>query len=180
MTGVALQYDLSGIDGLNRRIAKLSRVERDELLDTIGAVVASQTRRRIESEKSAPDGTPWPAWSDRYAATRHSGQSLLMGEGDLADSIDHQVSGDDVDVGSNLIYAAIHQFGSDDDPVQVPAHQRRITQAFGKTLPFPVVVDVAAYSFQQNIPAREYLGLSADNESDLETEIDRFFEGVLR
>lgn len=38
-----------------------------ELLESIGAVVESQTRRRISSEKSSPAGEKWQDWSDSYA-----------------------------------------------------------------------------------------------------------------
>ncbi|MFA0026812.1 phage morphogenesis protein, partial [Vibrio sp. 10N.261.49.A5] len=34
-----------------------------ELLDSLGGIVESQTRRRIADEKTAPDGSPWPGWS---------------------------------------------------------------------------------------------------------------------
>ncbi|UMB67054.1 phage virion morphogenesis protein [Citrobacter freundii] len=63
-----------------------------ELLESIGAVVESQTRRRISSEKSSPAGEKWQDWSDSYAKTRHSNQSLLQGNGDLLDSIQYVVT----------------------------------------------------------------------------------------
>jgi len=148
MTGAALHYDLSGVDRLRERVSGLARTDRARLLDMIGATVESQTRRRIEEDKAGPDGTPWPAWSERYAATRHGGQSLLEGEGDLMDSLDYVASDDEVEVGSNLIYAAVHQFGSEDDS-------------------------------DQNIPARPYLGLSADDEAELEETIEVFFGEAL-
>jgi len=148
MTGAALHYDLSGVDRLRERVGGLARKDRARLLDMIGAAVESQTRRRIEEDKAGPDGTPWPAWSARYAATRHGGQSLLEGEGDLMDSLDYVASDDEVEVGSNLIYAAVHQFGSEDDS-------------------------------DQNIPARPYLGLSADDEAELEETIEVFFGEAL-
>ena len=64
-----------------------------ELLESIGAVAESQTRRRISDEKTAPDGTPWAPWSTDYAKTRHGNQSLLQGDGDLLDSIEYQEIG---------------------------------------------------------------------------------------
>ena len=85
----------------------------EELLDAVGATSASQARQRIQETKADPDGDPWPTWSDAYAARRPAGKSLLFGEGDLDDSIQHLVEGDEAHVGSNLPYAA-HQFwGSD-------------------------------------------------------------------
>jgi phage virion morphogenesis protein len=176
---VRLEYDLSAINRLNQRIARLADLDRRGLMQTVGAVVESQTRKRLANEKRSPDGTPWEAWSEQYAGTRHGGHSLLEGDGNLIDSLTHEVSADAVEIGSNLIYARIHQDGSGDEPVNVPAHQRRITKAFGRDLPFPVWANVKAYAFNQNIPARPYLGLSKDNEAELEDVIENFLMEVL-
>lgn len=93
-----------------------------DLLEKIGAEVESQTRRRFGENKASPAGDPWEDWSPRYAETRHAGQSLLQSEGDLADSIQSLVDGGDVLVGSPLVYAATHQFGSDEsDGRNIPA-----------------------------------------------------------
>jgi phage virion morphogenesis protein len=116
-----LQVDTRGIERLALRIGKLASAQRGELLDAIGFEVENQTRRRIADEKRAPDGTPWPDWSPRYAQTRHGGHSMLQGEDDLLDSIQYLVRGDQVEVGSNLVYAAIHQFGGAEVGMPIPA-----------------------------------------------------------
>jgi phage virion morphogenesis protein len=121
MAGTHLQVDTRGIERLARRIGKLASTQRGELLDAIGFEVENQTRRRIADEKRAPDGTPWPDWSPRYAQTRHGGHSMLQGEDDLLDSIQYLVRGDQVEVGSNLVYAAIHQFGGAEVGMPIPA-----------------------------------------------------------
>lgn len=74
--------------------------------------------------KAAPDGSPWQEWSEDYAKTLESHQSLLVAnskEGaQLWDSLTHQVIGDEaVLVGTNVIYAATHQFG--DESRGIPA-----------------------------------------------------------
>ncbi|HXG47690.1 MAG TPA: phage virion morphogenesis protein, partial [Methylomirabilota bacterium] len=97
-------------------------------------------------EKTAPDGTAWPAWSPRYANTRHSGHSLLRAEGGLLDSIQFLVSDDAVEVGSNLVYAATHQFGD----------------------------------AKRKIPPRPYLGLSAQDQADIERLLINTLDGVLQ
>ncbi|PZE09271.1 phage virion morphogenesis protein, partial [Pseudomonas sp. 57B-090624] len=86
----------------------------EPLLEGLGAEVESQTRRRIQSDKTSPSGEPWQGWSEAYAETRHSGQSLLQSMGPLLNSISYQVQGDSVLVGSPLIYAATHNFGDPD------------------------------------------------------------------
>jgi phage virion morphogenesis protein len=147
MAGTHLQVDTRGIERLARRIGKLASAQRGALLDAIGFEVEDQTRRRIADEKRAPDGTPWPDWSPRYAQTRHGGHSMLQGEDDLLDSIQYLVRGDQVEVGSNLVYAAIHQFGGAE--VGIP------------------------------IPARPYLGVSADDAADLLAVVEAYLDQVL-
>jgi len=113
MSGTALElnYDLSGLTRFEERIGRLTTLDRHQLLDTMGAVVESQTRRRIETEKESPAGESWDDWSPRYAKSRHGGHSLLMNEGNLHDSIQFLVTGGAVEIGSNLVYAAPQQFG---------------------------------------------------------------------
>lgn len=81
----------------------------------IGAMIERQTKDRIRTEKTAPDGTPWARWSDRYAATRNTGNrranSLLIDSENLLDSIQDYTTGTTVTVGSQTPYSAIHQFG---------------------------------------------------------------------
>ncbi|NVK42113.1 MAG: phage virion morphogenesis protein [Oceanospirillaceae bacterium] len=115
MSGASLTFDVQGLPQLKARIDKLaSRSNFNELLEGVGAEIESQTHRRLQEEKKSPDGESWQAWSDGYAQSRHSGHSLLMNEGELDDSIQFLVVGDEVHVGTNLIYAAIHQFGGED------------------------------------------------------------------
>lgn len=111
MSGVAVQVDVQGLGRLQSKLQRLGDVNKSELLAQVGAAVESQTKRRIQSEKTAPDGTAWTPWLPKYAATRHGGQSLLQGEGNLLESIQYAVSGDELEVGTNLIYGATHQLG---------------------------------------------------------------------
>ncbi|MDG4811660.1 phage virion morphogenesis protein [Hydrogenovibrio sp. 3SP14C1] len=112
MAGVGFHIEIQGLARVNDRLNRL--IENDaqkQLLEIVGATSESQTRRRISEDKTSPDGEPWADWSKDYAKTRHSGHSLLENEGDLLDSIQYQVSGGEVAIGSNLDYAAIRQFG---------------------------------------------------------------------
>lgn len=150
----SLITDFSGVRRLQERIGRLSSLQLSELGEQLGSVAESQTRRRINEEQEAPDGTPWAAWTADYAGARHGGQSLLQGEGDLADSISFDVQGDRVEIGSNLVYARIHQEGGVAGMSPGPA----------------------------GIPARPYLGLSSDNLVELQTIaeewLDRHLEGA--
>ncbi|CAA0097613.1 Uncharacterised protein [BD1-7 clade bacterium] len=96
---------------LNHRIQQLADANVGELLPSLATEGESQTRRRIETEKTAPDGSPWLAWSEGYTKTRHSNHSLLENEGNLLDSITADHNADTAIWGSNLPYAAAQQFG---------------------------------------------------------------------
>lgn len=138
MSGVGLQWTMVDLPALQRRVDAMAHMDTRALMESIGAEVATQTQRRIVSEKTSPDGVAWPEWSDAYKATRHANQSKLQSEDHLLQSITHMVelTGKDVDVGSNLVYARIQNFGG---------------AGVGKP----------------GLPAREYLGLSAENRMDV-------------
>lgn len=114
MNGAQIVIDTSDLDRLQKKLDRIAGIG-FHVLETIGAVVESQVRRRISDDQEAPDGTPWAAWSDAYAKKRHGGHSLLQSEGSLLDSIapDYPFS-DSVEIGSNLVYAGTHQFGNND------------------------------------------------------------------
>ena len=118
---VALDLTPVGLDDAVRKLARLAYFDMAELADEAGALLESSSRRRFET-KTAPDGSDWVAWSEDYDETRNHGQhSLLVGEGDLWDSIQSYSTGTTVRVGSNLVYAAHHQVGGDEIDSGVPA-----------------------------------------------------------
>ena len=113
-----------------------------DLMATIADVTESQTRERIETEKSDPlTGEPWQAWSIKYAAKaldKNPNHKMLDDEGHLLGSLNsfYGLAGDSVEVGVISEYAATHQFGDE----------------------------------KRGIPQRRFVGLSRDNEQDI-TEI---------
>jgi len=123
VSGTGIRVDDADLLRLCDRLNQLaSLTDRDliPLLRDAGALVESQTRRRIEDEEGAPDSTPWEPWSARYLNTRHDNQQILIGEGDLLDSITWELTGDGVEIGTNLIYGAIHQFGGEAVGIPIP------------------------------------------------------------
>lgn len=135
----ALVFNLAGLLPARRALDRLSQLRTERLLDVLGSELESQTRRRLTEEKTAPDGSEWDEWSESYAARRPAKGGLLELEGNLVDSITYQVGHDAVTVGSNLIYAARQQDGDEGDGDEGDS----------------------------GIPARPYLGVSADNLEDL-------------
>ena len=122
-TGLDIRIESEGLDRLNQRLSRITAGLSDfrQLLADVGGVVESQTRRRISEEKASPEGAAWKPWTEAYAESRHGGHSLLEGEGELLDSIQFLVEGDRVEIGTNLIYGAIHQFGGAEVGINIPA-----------------------------------------------------------
>ena len=149
---LTLNYNMQDVKRLGRRIQALAGIDRNALLEGIASEVEEQTRRRLTREKESPDGTPWPAWSLDYDATRHGGHKLLENEGHLVGSIQSIINDDSVEVGSNLIYAAIHNEGGEEGMAPGPA----------------------------GIPQREFLGFSSDNLTDLQHVVDDFIDDALK
>ncbi|WP_126456728.1 phage virion morphogenesis protein [Sulfuriflexus mobilis] len=112
---LGFRYNLNDLARLQKRLANLPQsIDLYGLAEALSAEGEAQTRRRISSEKSSPEGKAWEPWSEAYAATRHGGHSLLENEGDLLDSIQGFVEGTTAGWGTNLIYGATQHFGDED------------------------------------------------------------------
>lgn len=137
--------DLSKLDAL---VSRLTNLDEGALLTRIGGIGEMQTRRRIESEKTSPDGAAWPA--------NREGTSILLRTGDnLRDSIDHEVAAPTVRWGSSWEFAHIHQDGA------------TITPKSAAALSF-VSGGKRRFAKSVTIPARPFVGLSAANGREIE------------
>lgn len=76
------------------------------MFENIGASLVTSTQHRFERGQ-APDGSPWPP-SIRALAT---GGKTLIESARLMRSITYRAAINGLEVGTNVIYAAIHQFG---------------------------------------------------------------------
>ena len=116
------------------------------VLADIGAELESSTVKRFISNVG-PDGVPWSP----SARAKAEGTPTLVQHGHLRDSIHYEVAGDAVEVGSNLIYAGIHQVGG-------------TISAKGEALAFTLANGAFVMTKSVTIPARPYLGMS-DNDN---------------
>jgi phage gpG-like protein len=101
-------------------------------------------------KSAAPNGEPW-------APITHREGKPLRDKGTLRQSLLSVATNSKLEVGTNIKYAAAHNFGFS-GKVAVPAHTRIINQAFGKPIP-KTVVNVKAHSKEMNIKKREFLGI---------------------
>ncbi len=107
MAGVQLKLDMDADDAFAgfKRLVALG-VDPSQELNLIGAALEDSTLERFETN-IAPDGTPWPP--SARAQAQH-GQTLVD-TSRLRDSIGYEVTAEELTLGSNVIYAAIHQGG---------------------------------------------------------------------
>ncbi|WGE51136.1 phage virion morphogenesis protein [Actinobacillus equuli subsp. haemolyticus] len=103
------------------------------------------------TQQQAPDGTPWQPLADWYRDSKKYNQDkILTLHGDLRGTLRYQADNHGVIFGSDRPYAAIHQFGGTIKP-----KNKKILKL--GTL----------YARSIIIPARPWLGISADNEQRL-------------
>lgn len=110
-----IEITLDQLDRLTRRAEIASRADLSDLLGEVGQQQEASARKRISDTKRTPAGERWDPWSKRYAQTRANRHGLLIDEGDLRDRMTYAVDGSHaVRVGSPMVYAATHLFGSAD------------------------------------------------------------------
>jgi len=142
-----LELDASQINELVNKL--LQNQNGSGLLDRLGQIMVADTQFNFLGQKS-PDGIPWKG-------IKRKGQ-ILRDTSRLRNSITYDVANNtSVRIGTNVEYGRLHQFGFK-GTVQVAAHARLITQAFGKKLKFPVYQSVGAHTKYMNVAARPYMG----------------------
>lgn len=146
MSSVALEIRETGLEAALSLIDGIANAPKQELSEGIGRLVQEQTRKRIEEEKTTPEGAAWKK--------NITGTSILYRGGALTRSIDYVATPQSVMIGSALVYARIHQLGGTIRPKTAKAlafmigNQMRLVQSV-------------------TIPARRYLGLSPANQDEV-------------
>lgn len=129
-------------------------------LREIAALGKSSTRLRFRTE-TGPDGQRWK----QSLRAQIAGGRTLTKDGHLAGSISANHGKDFAEWGVNRIYAAIHQFGG-------------VIRAKGKALAFAIPGGGFAVVKAVRMPARPFLGVSADDSRDILDVIQRRIEGA--
>jgi phage virion morphogenesis protein len=125
------------------------------LLRAIGVGLVRNTQDRFDDGRD-PEGNPWAPLNAEYASGKR-GPGILRESGmrgGLQGSITSQVSGEELAVGTNKIYGAIHQFGG----VIRPKKAAALVFRMGGRL---------VIAREVTIPARPYLGVSAVDEDTI-------------
>ena len=169
MAGARIRIEVDDGD-VREGLARLIRRARNPMpaLDRIGSYLEAATIRRFELEQ-APGGAPWR--KSRRAA-RDGGQTLTD-TGRLRNSITRRVFGDAVEVGTNVVYAAIHQFGGRTRPRVIRPRRKKALFFPGAGHPVRSVNHPGS-----RIPARPFLGVDDTDRRQIRRIVERFLEGA--
>ena len=146
MTGVVLRVDDSEVQQALSRLA--GRMENlTPVFKNIGEYVTSSTLERFDDEEDA-QGNKWAALTAATIARKQKKGKILkilQQDGDLRRTVVYQAGASKVEIGTNRIYGAIHQFG-------------------GR----------AGRGGKVNIPARPFLGVSAADSLEVVSIVEDF------
>ncbi len=152
-----LNLDLSQ---LNDALAKTATITgNNTITGAVATAMLRQTQTRFRTQ-TGPGGQKWqPSGRVKRATQKFIGGNAqtLSDSGHLRNSFTTATNNNRAIVGTNIIYAAIHQFGG---PFTIPAHTRH--SAFGrptKPYTFPAT--------QKNMPARPFLGFAPENITEI-------------
>ena len=149
-------------------------------LSAVGALIKESIRTNF-AQGGRP--SPWKKIKNRQ------GQPL-RDTGRLMNSITRQVTGSEVRVGTNVIYAAVHHFGAKRGSfgtkmATVKQHSRTMHMVFGRRLKTPKSVTVGTHQRKMalpwgDIPARPFMMVQDDDLIDIIDILTRYLtEGTL-
>lgn len=174
MAGIVIQAELHDEEAQAALQALLDRMDnRRPFFSAVGERLLASAQDRFRTETD-PDGTPWVSLRPATIRARtRKGQlplTILRSNSagkigsSLAGSIHYVASEDEVQIGSPLVQAAIHQFGG---TIEREAGSRyMVGRRFAKR-DQEGGRDVAIKAHSFTIPARRYLGLTRDDEDGI-------------
>lgn len=161
MSSVSIRLE-GDTEKLLAKLKSLSQTDRAGTMNAIAEGLRTSTVDRFDKQQ-APDGT---RWRPSIRARADGGKTLIRSSA-LRNSIHAASDGSGAAVGTNLIYAATHQFGD----------ERTIKAKNGKYLRFKVGGRwVSKESVRIRIPARPFLGISEEDERDIREMLEGMFE----
>lgn len=140
-------------DELLAKLRSMKNVDKAGVMNAIAEGLRTSTIERFGRQET-PEGTKW---QPSIRATQKGGKSLILSSA-LRTSIKAESDSTGAAIGTNLVYAATHQFGD----------ERTIRAKNSKYLRFQIGdkwVNVPSVSV--NIPARPFLGISQEDEEEI-------------
>jgi phage gpG-like protein len=149
---IALELDRAQLGNAEAGLARLATLVADmtPVMDTIGALLVANRHARF-SAGAGPGGVKW---LPSLRAQAEGGQTM-MDTGQLNASLAHKASRDQVEVGTNKIYAAVMQLGATIHARNAPNLKFKIGSRWVSK---PSVT----------IPARPFIDFDAEDKKDVE------------
>lgn len=159
----SVRVELTGdADRLLRRMYQLSNIDKKGMMNTLAESIRTSTVERFAEERS-PEGKKWKP----SIRARTEGGKTLTKSARLKSSIHSEAGESGFAVGTNTIYAAIHQFGA----------SRTIRASRKKYLRFQIRGRfVSVKEVHVNIPARPFLGISEEDQQEIRDMLQAAFE----
>ncbi|MGX1259800.1 phage virion morphogenesis protein [Sinorhizobium fredii] len=169
MAGTTITIDDTATEGLSRLVN--AAVHPGQMMSAMGAYLLTSTQRRFETE-TGPDGEKWKPLSKRTAnriirhGRRRGTTNILRLTTRLYQSLVMRSDETSAEVGTNVVYAAVHQFGG---AIEQYARSQRLSlkKIRGGRARFvkhgtkgAELRNVTIGEHTINIPARPYLGVS--------------------
>ncbi|GAU08140.1 phage virion morphogenesis protein [Desulfoplanes formicivorans] len=145
MPGVSIDVDTSQVQAmLGELLAKMGDLT--PVMREIGEIVVTQSAEAFEQ-----GGLPGHKWPES-ARVKASGGQTLVDTARLRNSITARASGNKVETGTNVVYAAIHQFGGKTKPRTIRPRTKKALVWPGASHPVTSVRHPGS-----KIPARPFL-----------------------
>ncbi|MCB1433213.1 MAG: phage virion morphogenesis protein [Alphaproteobacteria bacterium] len=181
MSGTSVRIDglEDAIRSLNFLIANIERPVR--MWREIGSFLEKSVAQRFEMSVG-PGDNPWPP---SLRALTEGGQTLVE-RGRLRDSISVRATDHSVEVGTNVLYAAIHQFGGTihhkvrQQDLRFRAHRRtgKLLKGFRTAKNGNVVRTVQVGPHDVTIPPRPFLGIDDEDIQGISEVADSWFRSL--
>lgn len=156
MTGVRITVSSAELDELLGQIARVGS-DPARVLRPIGRALIRNTQDRARRGVT-PSGDEFEPHNALYWASKRNATALRE-SGRLMKSLSSQVSGAQLRVGTNTKYAAVHQFGATIKAKNAPFLVFKLGNRWVKTK-------------EVEIPARPFLGISAEDLRDIRETIE--------
>jgi len=183
VAGVRLEYDAAAVLSRLNAAGSMMSDPRRMLLD-MGEYLLQSTQARFSSQ-TGPDGVAWQALTPAYMRRKKKNKNrILVLEGYLKNLLRYQATREELVLGSDRPYSAIHQLGG---TINIAARSQQAyfrqdkSGAIGKQFVkksrsnFAQRVTIGPYTI--TIPARPYLGISTLDEISMVEIATRHLEG---
>ena len=152
MAGSNISIDANGANAIADVITQLIQQGRNlkPALSQIGEYLVEATQDRFQLEV-APDGSIWDPLAPETIRRKNGDTRILRQSSTMVDTILYDASEDQLLVGSNMEYAATHQFGREDDGIPAREWLGLTTGPWNDEV---AIMDILYDHFSQDLPNR--------------------------